>query len=463
MSSEIAIKLSGISRSYGIYRSSAHRLKTLLFSSRNPQTFTALSNVDLEIRKGEFVGIIGRNGSGKSTLLQIMAGILSPSTGTVAINGRIAAMLELGAGFNPDFTGRENARLNGQILGLTAEEIEAALPEIESFADIGDFFDRSVVTYSSGMFVRLAFAVQAAINPDVLIIDEALAVGDVFFRIKCYERLNRLREKGCTVILVTHSAEDIMHYCDRAFLFDHGRMLYEGDPTQAVNRYYALGHDTPGEPVETAPDTDMVGDATPASASAMDFVWPKHLPDGISEGEQFLDGHVTLVGGGTFSEDGTPTQLFHQFDTVLVMAEYSVHKNIGTPCAGVVLRTDRGIVLHGRHTGQSDTAVPAYLRKGDVLRVWHKIKLDIGPGEYVIDLGLSSWPAEMYAQRHRFTMSELETSASRHCVATSVSRLSVVPPSGLGFAAQPFYGLADLPSVSHLSLGPSASKDQSGS
>lgn len=448
MSSEVVIRLNGISKTYGIYKSSAHRLKTLLFSSRNPRTFTALSNVDMSIRKGEFVGIIGRNGSGKSTLLQIMAGILSPSSGSVSIAGRVAAMLELGAGFNPDFTGRENARLNAQILGMTAAEIEAALPEIESFADIGEFFDRAVITYSSGMFVRLAFAVQAAVRPDVLIIDEALAVGDVFFRIKCYERLNRLREQGCTVILVTHSAEDIMHYCDRAFLFDHGQMLYEGDPTEAVNRYYALGQDSAAKTLEAASEAAIMGNA--AVHSDLGFAWPSHLPENVPVDKQLLDGQVTFLGGGTFDKTGASTHLFHQYDTMFVMAEYRIDGEIGTPCAGVVLRTDRGIVLHGRHTGQSDTLVPASLREGDLLRVWHKIKLDIGAGEYVIDLGLSSWPSETYAQRERFTMSELESSAKRHCVATAVCRLSVVPMAGRGFSTQPFYGLADLPSTSQL-------------
>jgi lipopolysaccharide transport system ATP-binding protein len=451
MSSEIAVRLSGISKSYGIYKSSAHRLKTLLFSRRSAKTFTALSNVDVEIGKGEFVGIIGRNGSGKSTLLQIMAGILSPTTGTVAVNGRIAAMLELGAGFNPDFTGRENARLNAQILGLTSTEIDAAMPEIESFADIGEFFDRPVVTYSSGMFVRLAFAVQAAVKPDVLIIDEALAVGDVFFRIKCYERLNRLRERGCTVILVTHSAEDIMYYCDRAFLFDHGHILYEGDPTEAVNRYYALGQDKSIKAADAAPTID-VADGT-ALGSEIGFAWPQQLPDNLPSDKQLLDGAVAFLGAGTFDSAGRHKHIFHQGDTMMVMAEYLIEKDIGAPCAGVVLRTDRGIVLHGRHTGQSDTEVPLRSRKGERLRVWHEIKLDVGSGEYVIDIGLSSWPTDMYSNRSRFTMSELEGAAQRHSVATSVCRVSVVPPSGRGFAAQPFYGLADLRSTSRLVTG----------
>lgn len=455
MSSEVVIRLSGISKSYGIYKNSAHRLKTLLFSGRTPQTFAALSDVDMSIRKGEFVGIIGRNGSGKSTLLQIMAGILSPSTGSVSIVGRVAAMLELGAGFNPDFTGRENARLNAQILGMTDAEIDAALPDIESFADIGEFFDRAVVTYSSGMFVRLAFAVQAAVHPDVLIIDEALAVGDVFFRIKCYERLNRLREQGCTVILVTHSAEDIMHYCDRAFLLDHGRMLYEGDPTEAVNRYYALGHDGASKSIDIT-EASTLGGA--AAHSDLGFAWPAHLPDNTPLDKQLLDGRVTLLGSGTFDETGARTHVFHQYDTMFVMAEYRIDKDIGTPCAGVVLRTDRGIVLHGRHTGQSDTIVPASLRMGERLRVWHKVKLDIGAGEYVIDLGLSSWSADIYAQKERFTMSELESSARRHCVATAVCHLSVVPMAGHGFSTQPFYGLADLPSSSQLEPAVAADK-----
>lgn len=241
MSSEFAINLDNVSKEYDLYKTPFKRIKGLLFGKgKNQETFQALYPLSVKVRKGSFFGIIGQNGSGKSTLLQVISGILRPTTGSVSIQGKIAALLELGAGFNPEYTGRENARLNAQILGVSGKEFEHIMPDIESFADIGEFIDAPVKTYSSGMFVRLAFAVQACIDPDILIVDEALAVGDIFFRLKCYERLERLRKQGCTVILVTHSMDDVMHYCDEVLLLHHGNAMYQGDATEAINRYYAL-------------------------------------------------------------------------------------------------------------------------------------------------------------------------------------------------------------------------------
>lgn len=199
--------------------------------------FHALESVSFEVRKGEAVGIIGRNGSGKSTLLQIVAGTMQPSSGQVAVCGRVAALLELGSGFNPDFTGEENVLLNGVLLGLSRAEITRRFPEIVSFADIGEFIDQPVKTYSSGMMMRLAFAVQTAVDPEILIVDEALSVGDETFQRKCFARLENLRAKGTTVLLVSHDMGSILNFCSRAIFLHRGRIILQGDPKFVVNRY----------------------------------------------------------------------------------------------------------------------------------------------------------------------------------------------------------------------------------
>lgn len=250
MSSEIAIKVDNLCKCYQIYDQPPDRFKQFVMPriqsmlGKQPKQyfreFWALKDVSFRVKKGETVGIIGRNGSGKSTLLQMICGTLNPTSGSIQTHGRIAALLELGSGFNPDFTGRENIYLNAAVLGLSKEETDKRFDDIAAFADIGDFLDQSVKTYSSGMMVRLAFAVQAQISPDILIVDEALAVGDSKFQAKCFDQLKRLKDDGTSILLVTHSSEQIVTHCDRALLLESGEALEAGPPRSVVNRYMDL-------------------------------------------------------------------------------------------------------------------------------------------------------------------------------------------------------------------------------
>jgi lipopolysaccharide transport system ATP-binding protein len=239
---DMVVSVQDISKCYLIYNQPQDRLKQILWRGRRKffKEFWALKNVSLNVKKGEALGIIGRNGSGKSTLLQVISGIIMPTQGTVNIKGRIAALLELGSGFNPEFTGRENVFLNGSILGISRSEMEYRLGDIISFAGIGDFIDQPVKTYSSGMYVRLAFSVQALIEPDVLIVDEALAVGDEKFQRKCYSLIDKLREKGTSVLVVTHSTSLVEKYCQKALLLDRGEVHGFGQPKDIIDQYHAL-------------------------------------------------------------------------------------------------------------------------------------------------------------------------------------------------------------------------------
>lgn len=239
MSSDAAIKVEGIGKCYQIYSKPRDRLLQMLMRGRKQyfREFWALSDVSFEVPRGETVGIVGRNGSGKSTLLQIICGTLRPTNGHVETVGRIGALLELGSGFNPEFSGRENVYMNATLLGLNREEIGQKFDSIVDFADIGDFIDQPVKTYSSGMAVRLAFAVQAQVNPDILIVDEALAVGDAKFQARCFERLKQLKNNGTSILLVTHSTEQIVTHCSQAILLVNGRVAERGDPREVTNRY----------------------------------------------------------------------------------------------------------------------------------------------------------------------------------------------------------------------------------
>ena len=259
MSSDYAIRAEGVGKCFQTYARPAYRLAQALYKHRKKlyEEFWALKDVDIEINQGETLGIIGKNGSGKSTFLQLVAGTLTPTTGNIAIDGRISAILELGAGFNPEFTGVENARLNAAILGMTRAEIDARLPDIVAFSELGDFISKPVKTYSSGMYVRLAFSISINVEPDILIIDEALAVGDVKFQRKCFRKLEQLRERGVTILFVTHATESVVAMCDRALLLDGGEVKALGDPKRVVNQYlesmFFPGSHTPRAPGEGGP------------------------------------------------------------------------------------------------------------------------------------------------------------------------------------------------------------------
>ncbi len=241
MMPETVISLKNVSKCFKRYRHPVDRLKEILLPGKSrADEFWAVKNINMEIERGHTLGIVGRNGSGKSTLLQIIVGTLTPTIGKVKVQGRISALLELGSGFNPEFTGRQNVFFNGQLLGLKTSEIEAKFDQIVSFADIGDFIDQPVKTYSSGMFVRLGFAVATSVDPDILVVDEALSVGDEAFQRKCFARIQDIQERGGTILFVSHAASTVVQLCDSAILMDRGEMLLYHTPKYVVSKYQKL-------------------------------------------------------------------------------------------------------------------------------------------------------------------------------------------------------------------------------
>jgi ABC-type polysaccharide/polyol phosphate transport system ATPase subunit len=282
MFSDIAIRVQNVTKAYQIYDKPQDRLKQSLWRGRKQfyREFKALDDVSFEVKKGETVGIIGRNGSGKSTLLQIICGTLAPTSGGVEVNGRVAALLELGAGFNPEFSGRENIYLNAAILGLTKKEIDDKYDEIITFANIGDFIEQPVKTYSSGMYVRLAFAIAISVSPDILIVDEALSVGDLNFRNKCMKRIKLLRDAGVTVFFVSHDLGTVQTICDKAIWLNDGKIREQGTSVSVCQNYYAF---MTGEKTEQKEIVDIVmqqpsemAEFTHVSVEAWNKI--KHLP-----------------------------------------------------------------------------------------------------------------------------------------------------------------------------------------
>lgn len=245
-SGNIAVSVRNLSKSYRLFKHPGDRIKQFLSLGirQYHSEFSALDDVSFNIFRGETVGIIGRNGSGKSTLLQLICGILKPSSGSVLANGRISALLELGAGFNPEFTGRENVYFHGALMGFSKAKMDERFDEIAAFADIGEFIDQPVRTYSSGMFVRLAFSAAISVDPDILVIDEALAVGDAKFQGRCFDRISAIRNRGGTILVVTHALEQVAHFCDRAILINQGRLLAFGDTASTLSRYLEISNTT---------------------------------------------------------------------------------------------------------------------------------------------------------------------------------------------------------------------------
>lgn len=411
MSSDLSIVASNISKTYRIYNTPEDRLKQSivprlqsLFGRARSHYFTefpALSGVNFEIRKGETVGIVGKNGSGKSTLLQIICGTMTPTTGTVQTSGRIAALLELGSGFNPEFTGRENIYLNGAILGLTKEQVDGYFDSIASFADIGKFLDRPVKTYSSGMAVRLAFAVQAQIEPDILIVDEALAVGDARFQIKCFNHLKKLKSGGTSILLVTHSTEQIVAHCNHAILLDGGHVRAMGEPRSVVNQYLdllfgreraaiddaSLVPDTT-EPEVQAGETDHGSLSTGESRFALRPNYNPHEHRWGDQGAEILDFCL-------FSAREEYPVSIKTGTTLNLWFSVRFHQEIVRPIYGITIKTKEGVTVYGKNTLlEPDDANLDAGRAKSLSVIKARFSASLAPGDYFISIGIASRGAD---------------------------------------------------------------------
>ncbi len=335
------IRLRNITKQFDSYTNPADRFKEFFVGGR-PDSFRALDNVTLDIEPGQTVGIIGPNGSGKSTVLQVIAGILFPSSGTVEVQGKVSALLELGAGFNPDFTGKENVYLNASILGMTEREIDEKFNGIVEFAGIGDFVYRPVKTYSSGMYVRLAFATAINVDPDILIIDEALAVGDVAFQQKCMMKIKKLQGQGKTIIFVSHDTSAVKSLCDHAILMHRGQIIDQGSPELMVNRYLKLVYnETLGDLTEDV-NPDLLLEATTGELSSVTTI------PNISN--RFGDGDASIIGVALLDEYDKSTSGIESGHELKIKVSVLCNRVIESPIIGVVIRDRLGNDLTATNT-----------------------------------------------------------------------------------------------------------------
>ena len=444
MRNDIAIEATNLNKCYRIYERPHDRIKQALFGNKSQyyREFWALRDINFEIKKGESVGIIGRNGSGKSTLLQLLCKTLTPTSGKIDVNGKVAALLELGAGFNPQFTGRENVYINGAILGFNRHEIDKRFDEIAAFADIGNFIDQPVKNYSSGMFVRLAFAVQVCISPDILVIDEALAVGDIFFRQKCYKLLNKLLDQGVSIILVTHSMNEVEQFCQRALLLNQGKSIFLGAASEAVKRYYILDQEA----------RNLTISQTEISSSEEDDLelkklsWPSSNSFiNISHISQITDGRAKCTQIAICDNEGNACKAFQQGDIASFFYEFELLTDIEVPLTGVVLQNDMGLNVHGKGTIEYGTTVPQGIKCGDRLRIRQDICLELAYGEYTFEIGLAAMSKVDYSQIMNYSHPELSTVQTRLCHLTNISCFAILPRTQANPVQLLHHGIANLP------------------
>lgn len=388
--SEYAIEAEKLSKVYRLYDRPRDRfLEAINPGKRRSKDHYALTDVDLKIKKGETVGIIGTNGSGKSTILKIITGVLSPTSGNITVNGRISALLELGAGFNMEYNGIENIYLNGTMMGFSRKEIDERLDSILQFADIGEYVYQPCKTYSSGMFVRLAFAVAINIDPEILIVDEALSVGDVFFQSKCYHKFEEFKEQGKTILFVSHDLSSIAKYCDRVILLNKGIKLDEGGPKEMIDAYKQV---LVGQYKVTDDSEVSMDDLSRMSSEAAEAVNPDALEYGTGNAK-IRDYYIT-------DKNGTRTTAIIKGEEFTIHFSVDFTADIKAPIFAFTVKNIRGTEITGTNT-MYEKAFLEPVKSGDTKTVTFRQRMDLQGGEYLLSFGVTGYEQDKFQVYHR--------------------------------------------------------------
>lgn len=445
--SPLAIRVQNLSKCFHIYERPRQRLKQLLLAPlkhrltrqevKYYREFWALKDISFEVTRGETVGIIGKNGSGKSTLLQIICGTLASTQGQVEVNGRIAALLELGSGFNPDFTGRENVYLNGTILGLSRQEIDQRFAQIEAFADIGDFIDQQVKSYSSGMAVRLAFAVAINADPEILIVDEALSVGDELFQRKCFSRIEAIRQKGATILFVSHAGSAIIELCDRAILLDSGDMLTEGAPKQVVGSYQKMLY-ADAERRSTIRQQIISGElgsprlehANEAGEAAADTPMEESYEPGLRPDStiEYEDRGARIRDAGIYTQSGARVNNLVRGRRYLYRYIVDFSQSRDWVRFSMLIKTTSGAELGGAMSAASLLDAMETVHEGSTVAVQFEFTSSLTPGIYFLNAGVVGMADDTETFLHRaLDVAAFRIMPDSGCLATSLVDFSCTP------------------------------------
>lgn len=399
---EIAIKVENVSKIYKLYDKPSYRFKEALGLTKKTlhQDHYALNNVSFDVKKGETVGIIGTNGSGKSTILKIITGVLNPTEGDVKLEGRISALLELGAGFNQEYTGLENIYLNGTMMGFSDAEIAARVDDILDFADIGDFIHQPVKTYSSGMFVRLAFAVAINIDPEILIVDEALSVGDVFFQVKCYHKFEEFKKLGKTILFVSHDLGSISKYCDRVILLNKGVKVSEGDPKTIVDMYKQIMVNNDAEIKMGASEGETNKEnENPDYKDIQKGEWKQYMsnnPNFLSYGEKYGE----IIDYAIVDDTGKITSNIQKNTEFTIKMKVRFDIDIQEPIYAFTIKDLQGTEVTGTNTMYEDIATGS-VKKGDVRIIEFKQNMNLQGRDYMLSLGCVGFHKNKFEVYHR--------------------------------------------------------------
>ena len=394
MDKELMIHAEGLGKVYRLYDKKSHRLLEAVSPLQKSyhREFHALKNINLDIYRGDAVGILGVNGSGKSTLLKVLTGVVTPTTGTYTVNGKISALLELGTGFNSEYTGMENIYLNGTMMGYSKEEMEKRVPEIVEFADIGDFINQPVKNYSSGMFARLAFAVAISIDPEILIVDEALSVGDVFFQTKCYKKFDDFRKQGKTILFVSHDLSSMVKYCNRALLLNEGEKIAEGTPKDIIDLYKKL---LSNQLVSEAEKKEKL----PEAAVQQGKTWKSLLLTNQNPVE-YGSKSAEIIDYAIIGSDGTIGNAVVKFENFSIKVKVRFHAALENPIIAVTIKNRQGIEITGTNTmieGKNFGPV----NPGDVVTVTFTQRMTIQGGELLLSLGCTGFEGDDLTIYHR--------------------------------------------------------------
>ena len=391
-SSNIAINVKNLSKKYQIYEKPIDRLKQSLTLGKKVyyREFGALNNISFEVEKGQTFGIVGQNGSGKSTLLQMLANTLTPTEGEIKINGRVAALLELGSGFNPEYTGRENVYLNGSILGVSEEEMNIRFAEIERFADIGDFIDQPVKTYSSGMYVRLAFAVAINVDADILIVDEALAVGDMIFQMKCYKKIDEFRKQGKTILLVTHDLGSVIKYCDNVLVLNQGHSLGIYPAKEAVDVYKKVVVNL-HKPQESTESKKVINHSN--------ILW-KSMYQINHEMLEYGNGNAEILDFGLFNDNKELVTTITKGNICTVKMKVRFKESINSPILAFTIKDLKGTEITGTNT-MVENIETGEISANQIVEIEFKFKMNLQGANYLLSLGCTGFEKGEFVVYHR--------------------------------------------------------------
>lgn len=398
-SSDVVLKIEGLSKEYKMFARKKDRLlETILPFYSKHSSFKALNNLNLELKKGDILGILGRNGAGKSTLLKMVTGVVTPTSGTIEKKGKISSLLELGTAFNNELTGEENIYQHGQVFGLTREEIESKKPEIIEFADIGDHLYQPVKTYSSGMFARLAFACAINVDPDILIVDEVLSVGDMAFQLKCFKKFEEFKKQGKTILFVTHSVNDVIRNCNRAIIISEGTKIFDGDVKTGVDKYKKMivGLDEDNtDPEKIKKQKELNAKLEKEKNSKIKNVdqsstWKQYFSGNEKELLTYGDGKAQIIDYGVFDLENNIQTVINNNDEYIIKMKVKFNEDVEEPIFALSIKDIKGLELAGVNTKVYETKTGNY-KKGDVVTVEFKQSIPLNPDRYTLSFGCTKF------------------------------------------------------------------------